>query len=86
MPARNGGSVVFKNGFVEAMDPTLMLPIVVVLLSTMSCLAIKRRKHKQEVGWPNEEEAACYGISLAVPIQRVARSGRTGRRFINKMG
>jgi len=35
---------VFKNGFVDAMHPTLILPIAVVLLAAMSCLAVERRK------------------------------------------
>lgn len=46
---------VFKNAFVGAMRPTLILPIAVVMLAAMSCLAIKRRKHKEVV---QHEEAA----------------------------
>jgi hypothetical protein len=37
------------------MRPTLILPIAVVMLAAMSCLAIKRRKHKEVV---QHEEAA----------------------------
>ena len=48
---------VFKNAFVGAMRPTLILPIAVVMLAAMSCLAIKRRKHK-EVVQQHEEAAA----------------------------
>jgi EmrB/QacA subfamily drug resistance transporter len=48
---------VFKHGFVSAMRPTLILPIAVVLLAAMSCLAVKRRKHK-EVVQQHEEAAA----------------------------
>ena len=50
---------VFKDGFVDAMHPTLILPIAIVLLAAMSCLAIKRRKHEAQ---PEEqlEEAAAY--------------------------
>ena len=49
---------VFKSGFADAMHPTLILPIAVVLLAAMSCLTIKRRKHKEEVGQQHEEAAA----------------------------
>jgi hypothetical protein len=38
---------VFKHGFVGAMRLTLILPIAVVMLAAMSCLAVKRRKHKE---------------------------------------
>jgi hypothetical protein len=40
------------------MHPTLILPVAVVMLAAMTCLAIKRRKHKEEVGWQLKEEAA----------------------------
>jgi EmrB/QacA subfamily drug resistance transporter len=35
---------VFRYGFVDAMHPTLILPIAVVLLAALSCFAVKRRK------------------------------------------
>jgi EmrB/QacA subfamily drug resistance transporter len=52
---------VFKNGFVDAMHPTLILPIAIVLLASLSCLAIKRRKHEaqpEEMEQQPEEAAA----------------------------
>jgi hypothetical protein len=49
---------VLKHGFVDAMHPSLLLPIAVVMLAAMSCLSIKRRKHKEEGGQQREEAAA----------------------------
>jgi hypothetical protein len=37
---------VFKNGFVDAMHPTLILPIAVVALAALTCFAVKQRKHE----------------------------------------
>jgi hypothetical protein len=51
---------VFKNGFVDAMHPTLVLPIVVVVLAALGCLAVERRKKAQpeETKRQSEEAAA----------------------------
>jgi EmrB/QacA subfamily drug resistance transporter len=52
---------VFRYGFVEAMHPTLILPIAIVLLASLSCLAIRRRKHQaqpEEMEHRPEETAA----------------------------
>ena len=35
----------FRHGFVDAMHPTQVLPIAVVPLASLSCLAIRRGKH-----------------------------------------
>jgi hypothetical protein len=52
---------VFRYGFMDAMHPTLILPIAIVLLASLSCLAIKRRKHEaqpEEMEQQPEEAAA----------------------------
>jgi hypothetical protein len=51
---------VFKWGFVDAMHPTLALPIVVVVLAALSCFAVERRKKAQpeEMKQQAEEAAA----------------------------
>jgi hypothetical protein len=49
---------VFKHGFVDAMHPTLILPIAVALLAAMSCLAIRRRKYKDKAQRQTDEAAA----------------------------
>ena len=36
------GAQVFKHGFVDAMRPTLVLPIVLILLAAASCCAVRR--------------------------------------------
>ena len=48
---------VFRHAFVDAMQPTLIIPILVVVLAAMSCLAVKRRKRER----PEEHEAATRG-------------------------
>lgn len=44
---------VFRNGFVDAMHPTLVLPIVVVLLAAIGCFAVRQGKHEAR---PEEAE------------------------------
>lgn len=51
-------ALLFRNGFVEAMHPTLILPIAVVLLAAVSCLAVKRRKHRARLEQQPEEAVA----------------------------
>jgi EmrB/QacA subfamily drug resistance transporter len=46
---------VFAYGFINAMRPTLAVPVAVLVLGALSCLAIKRRRPPQEQA--NEEAA-----------------------------
>ena len=39
---------VFTYGFIEAMRPTLMVPIAVLALGAVSCLAVKRRRRVEQ--------------------------------------
>ena len=38
----------FKNAFVGAMHPTLVVPIAIVLLAALSCLAVGQGKSKAQ--------------------------------------
>jgi MFS family permease len=50
------GGQIFTHGFVEAMRPTMGVPIVILLAGAASCLAIKKRKR-------SPEPAAAAGIA-----------------------
>ena len=52
------GAQIFTHGFVEAMRPTMAVPIVIVLAGAVSCLAIKQRDR-------SGEQAAPAGIAQA---------------------
>ena len=47
---------VFAYGFIDAMRPTLAVPIAVLALSSLSCLAIKRRKRAEQAPAAEEKE------------------------------
>lgn len=47
---------VFAYGFIDAMRPTLAVPIAVLALSSLSCLAIKRRKRTEQAPAAEEKE------------------------------
>ena len=47
---------VFAYGFIDAMRPTLAVPIAVLALSSLSCLAIKRRKRAEQASAAEEKE------------------------------
>jgi hypothetical protein len=49
---------VFKNGFVDAMHPTLILPIAIVLLAALSCFAVECRKKVQPEETKRQAEEA----------------------------
>ena len=46
------GGQIFTHGFVEAMRPTMGVPIVILLAGAASCLAIKRRQRSPEPAAP----------------------------------
>jgi EmrB/QacA subfamily drug resistance transporter len=48
---------VFAQAFVDAMRPTLLVPVVALVIGTVSCLAIKRRQHVEEAPGPHVPEA-----------------------------
>jgi hypothetical protein len=52
------GEEVFKNGFVDAMHPTLVLPIAIVLLAAVSCLAVRQGKGKTQPETTEQAEEA----------------------------
>ena len=47
---------VFAYGFIDAMRPTLAVPIAVLALGSLSCLAIKRRKRAEQAPAAEEKE------------------------------
>ncbi|MGH3321837.1 MAG: MFS transporter [Streptosporangiaceae bacterium] len=57
---RHLGLLVFQHGYVDAMRPTLVLPVAVLVLAAVCCLALRRRRR---VGQPAEgtEDAALVG-------------------------
>jgi EmrB/QacA subfamily drug resistance transporter len=53
---------VFVSGYIDAMKPTLVVPIAVLVLTALSALLIKRRRPQaQTVEAPSEEFAAAAG-------------------------
>jgi hypothetical protein len=53
---------VFVSGYIDAMKPTLVVPIAVLVLTALSALLIKRRRPQaQTVEAPSEELAAAAG-------------------------
>ncbi|GIL28868.1 DHA2 family efflux MFS transporter permease subunit [Actinocatenispora comari] len=48
----------FHVGYVDAMRPTLILPIAVLVLAALSCLLIKRRKRSRTATVPADSAAA----------------------------
>jgi MFS family permease len=52
------GHNVFVNGFVGAMKPTLVVPVVAMVLAAASCLWIQRRGAAAEAGRRRQEAAA----------------------------
>ncbi|MCL5108939.1 MAG: DHA2 family efflux MFS transporter permease subunit [Chloroflexi bacterium] len=64
---------VFASGFVDAMRPTLVVPLVVVLLGALSCLAvINDRRVLQEM--PVEERRPAEPYAAGRPAPREGRS------------
>jgi EmrB/QacA subfamily drug resistance transporter len=49
---------VFSHGFVDAMKPTMGLPIVVVLIGATACFGIKRRASNGDKGTPDTSATA----------------------------
>ena len=49
---------VFQHGFIDAMRPTLLVPILALALAALSCLAIKRRRRSEEATVRGAETAA----------------------------
>lgn len=49
---------VFTNAFVDAMRPTLILPIVIILLAAASCLAVRAGARRSELGEERQPEIA----------------------------
>jgi uncharacterized membrane protein YqhA len=41
---------VFVHGYLDAMRPTLAVPVIMVLIGALSCLAIQRRRQVAERG------------------------------------
>jgi hypothetical protein len=52
---------VFTNAFVDAMRPTLILPIAIILLAAASCLAVRAGARRLELGAECEPEIAAAG-------------------------
>ena len=50
---------VFESGFVEAMHPTFVIPIAIVLLAALSFFAVERRRGKAQ---PCEAEQQPEGV------------------------
>ena len=48
---------IFTNGYVAAMRATLVLPIVILAVGALSCLAIRRGKPAAEPAQPKAEKA-----------------------------
>ncbi len=61
---RSIGADTFHEGFVDAMRPTLVLPIAVLLCAAVSTLFIKRRKVRDRTGSGRDEDS---GISAGRP-------------------
>jgi hypothetical protein len=49
---------VFAYGFIDAMRPTLLVPIAALAIGTVSCLAIRRRRRAEPAPARREQEAA----------------------------
>jgi EmrB/QacA subfamily drug resistance transporter len=49
---------VFAQAFVDAMRPTLLVPVVALAIGTVSCIAIKRRQRTEQAPGPRAQEAA----------------------------
>jgi EmrB/QacA subfamily drug resistance transporter len=52
---------VFVSGFVAAMRPTLAVPVALLFLGSLSCLAIQRRKKAAEQAQASEDYAVAAG-------------------------
>lgn len=49
---------VFEHGFVTALRPTMFVPIIVVFIGALSCLAVRRHVTARNIGSPEPVEAA----------------------------
>jgi hypothetical protein len=69
------GEEVFKNAFVDAMHPTLVLPIAIVLLAAFSCLAVRQGKSdaQRELTGRDEPHEGEISGSWAVDDRRLRR-------------
>ncbi|MFD0687593.1 DHA2 family efflux MFS transporter permease subunit [Actinomadura fibrosa] len=54
---RRTAASVFEHGFVHAMRPTLVLPIVVIAAGAVACLLVRRRSADDPVGAPDAVSA-----------------------------
>ncbi len=54
----SAAKAVFEHGFVAAMRPTMLVPVVVVFLGALSCLAVRRHTAARNAGSPEPVEAA----------------------------
>ncbi|MFG2005768.1 DHA2 family efflux MFS transporter permease subunit [Spirillospora sp. NPDC048911] len=52
------GDAVFKHGFVDAMRPTMLLPVVVILLGAAACFGVKR--YRAPAASPSDQASERY--------------------------
>jgi hypothetical protein len=61
-------TAVFTHGFVDAMRPTLLLPIAVILLAALSCLALRRPADTPPVPEQQHAEAEPVGALVGAAV------------------
>ncbi|MBO0776843.1 MAG: DHA2 family efflux MFS transporter permease subunit, partial [Actinobacteria bacterium] len=62
---------VFTHGFVDAMRPTMLMPIVLLAVGAASCLLVKRTR-RTPLSW---QAQTATGVTLAVLARHLARQG-----------